>query len=811
MNLTSVNARLRRGRASLLFLLFIAVPGQAASVRGTVTDASGAAVPRAVVLLHAREGGAPRRAETGLQGEYVFDRIPPGDYLLEASSNSLAAPVRTVPLRGNEDAVADLTLEIPSVSTRVVVTSTATPVAVDETAKALSVVDSREIDLRAEFSLAEALRLVPGFRVQVLGGPGALTRFQIRGLRAFDTSLLIDGFRLRDVSAPQGDATGFLGELTLVNSDRVEVLRGSGSSLYGTHAIGGVVNMVTDTGGGRAHGQILAEGGGLGLFRGVARVAGGFDRVPVQYSLGAGHLNVTRGIDGDDRHRNSTMQSFAQVALGPRTLASGRVFLIDAFSQLNVLPFAGPAANFPPTGEIRAIPLPRDRQRLAAAGSPFDWGNATFAPALNDPDSRRGSFSRSALFNVTHQAGAAVSLRGYYQGMWTRRDNRDGPAGPRFQPAFNNSNLFDGRVDVAQGRADATLGRAHLLTAGYEFEREEFENVATNENPNPAARVFSRTAIRQRSNSLFAQSQSRLFDERLLVSLSGRWQNFRLSRPVFEGGAPRYDGIELPSPPRALTGDAAVAWLFRKPGLKWRAHFGNAYRAPSLYERFGTSFFGGSFSPLGDPRLGPERSVAFDTGFDHYLANGRFQWSATYFYTQLQEVLAFDFSGLITPSRDPFGRSFGYLNTRGGIARGLETSVQASLWRSLRLFTAYTYTKAQERQSQLVDGGLRSLRIFEHMYSIQATQRFGRRVDVAFDFFAASNATFPFFAGTGTRAFRFAGPRKADLAATYTLPVNDRWSLQFYTRAENLAGQTYYEDGFPTPGRWATLGLRLLF
>jgi hypothetical protein len=129
----------------------------------------------------------------------------------------------------------------------------------------------------------------------------------------------------------------------------------------------------------------------------------------------------------------------------------------------------------------------------------------------------------------------------------------------------------------------------------------------------------------------------------------------------------------------------------------------------------------------------------------------------------------------------------------------------------LRIFSAYTYTKAQERQSQLVDGSLRSLRIFDHMYSLQATQRIGRRLDVAFDLFAASNATFPFFAGTGTRAFRFEGPRKADLSGTYTVPVGERLSLQFYTRAENLAGQTYFEDGFPTPGRWATGGVRLLF
>ncbi len=69
---------------------------------------------------------------------------------------------------------------------------------------------------------------------------------------------------------------------------------------------------------------------------------------------------------------------------------------------------------------------------------------------------------------------------------------------------------------------------------------------------------------------------------------------------------------------------------------------GRGYRAPSLYERFGSgfdSFFG--YTTYGDPRLAPEHSIAFDAGIDQTFAKGRVRASATYFYTTLQQVIAF--------------------------------------------------------------------------------------------------------------------------------------------------------------------------
>jgi len=253
--------------------------------------------------------------------------------------------------------------------------------------------------------------------------------------------------------------------------------------------------------------------------------------------------------------------------------------------------------------------------------------------------------------------------------------------------------------------------------------------------------------------------------------------------------------------------------MFRSSGTKLRAHIGNGYRAPSLFERFGTffdSFFG--YSAFGDPRLKPDRSIAFDAGIDQTLYKNRLRASATYFYTELQKVIIFDFSGLIDPATDPFGRFGGFVNTNGGIARGAELSMTATPTRTLNLLAAYTYTKTLQRTPQ-VPGTLRSVVIPDHQFSLVATQRFGRRVLINFDLSASSDYIGAIFDPVtfASRAYRFPGLVKADLGASYSLPLGEERSLRFFGYVDNLFDREYFESGFRTPGRAGRAGVMFVF
>ena len=163
--------------------------------------------------------------------------------------------------------------------------------------------------------------------------------------------------------------------------------------------------------------------------------------------------------------------------------------------------------------------------------------------------------------------------------------------------------------------------------------------------------------------------------------------------------------------------------LFPQTGTKLRAHVGRGYRAPSLFERFGAGFdpvFG--YSVYGDPRLKPEHSLGFDAGFDQTFFGGRLKTSASYFYTWLQDVINFDTSGAINPATDPFGRSIGYLNTRGGISRGVEQSAALAPTRSLRVTGAYTFVNAIER-TPIVGDVLQTFVVPRNQFSVLVTEQ----------------------------------------------------------------------------------------
>ena len=197
------------------------------------------------------------------------------------------------------------------------------------------IVDRSDLDRRGVESVAEGLREVPGLRVTQRGGPGSYTTIQTRGLRVFDTAVLVDGMRFRDVAATQGDAGSFIADLMLVDTGRIEVLRGAGSSLYGTNAMGGVVNIVTDSGSGRFHGGITADGGGLGEFRGLARVGRRRFREPVALLGGSG----PSGCDGrrwrrrpiPQHHRERLARLLVPAWSGPQCACSGDRCLRAAF------------------------------------------------------------------------------------------------------------------------------------------------------------------------------------------------------------------------------------------------------------------------------------------------------------------------------------------------------------------------------------------------------------------------------------------------------------------------------------------------
>jgi iron complex outermembrane receptor protein len=715
---------------------------------------------------------------TDALGNYRFESVPDGRYLLIAGGRQASVVI--------ENGLASMARLAD-----VVVVAAGDEQTVEQVSKTIDVIGGQEMRDRADFSLIESLRTIPGFRVQQLGGFGRTASIKTRGLRNQDTALLIDGIRFRDASAITGDATPFISDFTLTSIAKVEVLRGSGSSVYGTNAIGGTVDLRTPLARSGTHGQVSAAAGGLGLGRFRGNISHGTDDGRFGINAGYSRTVYTKGIDGEDDAGNHNFQTRIDARPFTGTSISGRIFFSDADVRLNSSPDT--LGLLPPSNTtiISAVP------------------GVNFIPDANDPDSFQRSRFFSGQASVEHMLSNKLILGGYYQGLTTRRVNDNGPLGRGFQSA--SISVFEGTIHTANGHLKWTPNYAHQVSIGYEFEKERFGNEGRT--PLGFGDFFTRAG--QKSNTFYLQDLIGLANGRLQIAGSMRVQTFGLDRPEFSLTNAPYEAAKLSDPPNAITFDGAAAYSFRSTGTKLRAHVGNGYRVPSLYERFGTFFstFGTpAFVALGDPFLKPEKTLAFDAGIEQDLARERVRLSATYFYTWLNDIIGF---GNVVPNIGSTTRPFGgYENQIGGIARGGEFSARIKAGPSTEIFTSYTFTNSDQRTPQVSGSGiLKSLGIPDHQFTLVATQRFGR-FWVNFDLLATSDYLAPIFSNStfNSYVYSFAGNRKADLTAGYTFRLKkDSVGLRLFGTIENLFDHEYYENGFKTAGATARVGLSFGF
>lgn len=155
----------------------------------------------------------------------------------------------------------------------VVVTANRLPAALIDVASSTTLVTEQDIARKQEPTLPDVLKDVPGLNVVQTGGPGGQTSVFVRGTNANHVKVLIDGIDVSDPSAPTG-AFDF-GQVLTADIARVEVLRGPQSGLYGSDAIGGVINVITRPGEGPARFEAGLEGGSFDSFNQNGGVSGG--------------------------------------------------------------------------------------------------------------------------------------------------------------------------------------------------------------------------------------------------------------------------------------------------------------------------------------------------------------------------------------------------------------------------------------------------------------------------------------------------------------------------------------------------------
>lgn len=186
---------------------------------------------------------------------------------------------------GAQDVAPGSTVTLPPI----VVSPTLVPTPVSEVASSVTVITAADIERTQRRTIADTLMAVPGLNVVQNGTPGSQTSVFIRGTNSNHVKVLIDGVDISDPSSPSG---GFdLGHLMTSDIERIEVLRGPQSGLYGADAIGGVIVITTKQGSGPPKATGYVEGGSFGTFNQAAGVRGATDRL--NYAFNVSHYRYT--------------------------------------------------------------------------------------------------------------------------------------------------------------------------------------------------------------------------------------------------------------------------------------------------------------------------------------------------------------------------------------------------------------------------------------------------------------------------------------------------------------------------------------
>ena len=727
---------------------------------------------------------------TGDDGQALIEGLADGRYLVSAHSTDLsAAPVEVTLRDGTASAVA-LELRFAAVRESVVVSAALGARREAESGTFVDVLSAESLRQRDEWFLLEGLRGVPGVFVYQTGSQGHQLGLRFRGLPSSATVVAVDGVPLRDTAAPQSDATSFLPSLSVLGVDTVEIRRGGGSTIYGSNGMGGVLHIATRS---ETAPDVLRFSGGLGE-RGHSAASGEWGAGGPRGGLSAGfsRLAVSEGADGDDPFTNHSAVARAGFRPTDSTRVSLRALFSLAMVGLNESPFPLGAAG---PGVSEAVAVPTAAISGFEAGTPLealDLGRGNFMPSINDPDNTQETRFLSTLLRFSGSQGPDFAWNFRLHDLMTRRENEDGPGGINpFDPASPSTLIYEGGVRSGAARVEVLRGSARLL-AGGEFEAERAATV------DPGFE----TRLRQTSAAAFVQGEAGTADGRAALRAALRAQRFNTSAPDLTPveGSPWPDTAPPPET-GAVTGEASGSFAIT-PGLRLRASAGRGFRAPSLYERFGTWYSTYGYSVFGDPRLAPEYTTTMDGGFSAESRDGRHEARGAFFWSARRQIIAF---GSLDFASDPFGRFAGYENTEAGVARGVETSYRLTLPGRTRANLHYTFTDADppaNAPGELASDWL----VPRHQGGALLSGSIGEKFRWSADLLLTSPVHAPLFDRDtfASRVFRFSGMRRLDVALSFEVARGLTLRALVQDAFDDAA---YQSGGFRPLGRVARVNL----
>jgi outer membrane cobalamin receptor len=722
------------------------ISAQAAGLGGRVVDPDGRAVANAEVIVSG--AAAPMRVRTNAEGRFDLPNLDTGRYSIIVTAPGLVSDAQTIDVAA-APATLEIALHLSAINETLVVSAAQIDQPLSRTPDSVTVISGREIDAKQQFTLASALRSVPGITLQQNGGPGTVTSLFTRGGESDFTLVLVDGVRQNSFGGGLD-----LSQVPLQDVDRIEVVRGAQSALYGSDAIGGVIQVITRNGG-PPSAQAQVETGSREMHRAAAATSG--EAGGVRWQAGANYFEdagfTGKAANGETVSNDDGNETQATASIGWRHARSGA----DLQGQIQYL----------------------DSER----GSPGPYGS--------DPAGRFGGVDTISRGTTTRVGGGARWMQPWFGANSRVRqrvefDEADYDLGFASQYGTSEGNTHRAHTRI---QTDASMNARFGFSGGLEWLGERGGSTFITGGASGAAIPIERSVL-----GMFGEARWNATDR---ATLTAGVRGERITRDALPGDplafTPRPDFPEetINSVNPKIAGSFQLG-----ASSRIRGSFGTGIRPPDAFEIAFTDNSG----------LKPERSKSGEFGVTQTAAKGAVQLDATAFfnsYTDMIISVGRAFSGVSRWRTD---------NISNARARGLELS---AAWRPRASFDVRGNYTFLDSEILAVNGlsiaqapyhvGDPLLRRPRHSGSLDAT--WSQNHVGAFLQFQMRGETLdaePAFGPTGG-LYDNPGYSVVNLGGSWK-PVK---AVEVFARALNLFDRQYEEVlGYPAPGRTAYVGAR---
>jgi vitamin B12 transporter len=543
--------------------------------------------------------------------------------------------------------------EQPVVLPQIVVSATTVPTPSREIGSSVSVITAEDIQQQQLRTVPDALKTVPGVEVVQTGGPGGQTSVFMRGTNANHVKVLIDGI---DVSNPSITNGAFdFGHLLTGDIEKIEVLRGPQSGLYGSDAIGGVIAITTKRGEGPPKVTASAEAGSFGTFNQSAGLSGSQARFNYAFnivhfrstSVPVTPLNLLKPGDNriNDNYDNWTYSTKLGAQLTDDVTANVTARYTDA-----KLGFTGEDFSLFPNDYPESLQSTQRNHNLYTRGEVV-W-------SLFDD-----RFKNTFGVNYTNQWDFTVNPNSDFAA-------NNGFTSPLVGPPITNI----GERTKADWRGEIKVASGQTVVLGLEKQRDSLRTDSTGTVDAGFNYTQTTTTAATGNKAAYAELQSQ-FAKRLFLAANIREDDNDSFGPH-------------------MTWRVAPAVIVPGTETKFKGSYGTGFKAPSLTQLYVNN---PSFSSVANPNLQPETSKGYDVGFEQPLFGDRVNFGVTYFRN--------DVTNLINNVFDATTFKFSNVNVGEATMHGTESFVSYVVNDQLKLRGDYTTLVTRDESTGL---GLRN-------------------------------------------------------------------------------------------------------